>query len=47
MVVMSHNTVWRWTRGAAALAVVWGLGVGFAQGQATAANQQQAVASST
>ena len=47
MVVMRHNAVWRWTRGAAALAVVWGLGAGFAQEPATtSANQQRAVASS-
>jgi len=46
MVVTGHNTVWRWTRGAAALAVVWGLGAGFAQEPTTTTNQQQAVASS-
>jgi peptidyl-prolyl cis-trans isomerase SurA len=46
MVVTRHNTLWRWARGTAALAVVWALGSGFAQEPTTTANQQQAVASS-
>lgn len=41
MVVMRHNAVWRWSRSAVALAVVWGLGQGRLSAQQAAGGQAQ------